>query len=162
MNTKTRSNPLRRFVTVLTISIILPLIALAPAYFTSVVLTNQTAQIDESALHTAAIDVSDIDENGTVMYTVSPHEGFQSDSDSDFTAPADILINADLIKVIISDDEIVDECSFTLHLSEDDRYDPKTGEFTGYLRFTKANTAPEAGSDFEYLEDCGIYLTYSE
>ncbi len=164
---------LRRFAAVLVVIAALTVVALAPALLASQLITpyggksTATGHID----HAATIDVTDIDENGTVMYTVSPPEGFRTDSRTDFKVPSDILNDADLIRVTVSDDdnthtnlesETQKDCNFTLHLSKDDHYDAKTGSFTGYLRITDEETAKLEGSNFERLGHCGLYVTYAD
>ena len=168
MNLNIENRPMRRFSIVLSVAIALPVIAFAPAFVASLFVTDQTIETTDK---TAEIDVTDIDENGTVMYTVSPPEGFRTDSRTDFKVPSDILNDADLIRVTVSDDdnthtnlesETQKDCNFTLHLSKDDHYDAKTGSFTGYLRITDEETAKLEGSDFERLGHCGLYVTYAD
>ncbi len=171
MYSTSQSSPSRRLFKVLVTAAALPLIALAPALLVSLVLTQGAVDHFEPIGHATTIDVTDIDENGTVMYTVSPPEGFRNEPDIDFTVPADVLKDSDLIRITVSDDdnslsffesENQEDCSFTLHLSDDDRYDAKTGTYTGYLRVTDEETARFAGSDIERLETCGLYVIYTD
>ena len=171
MKYTSKSPEFRRFVSVLTVIAALMVAALTPALVVSLVLTQDAGQQIELSEHAATIDVSDIDPQATVMYTVSPPDGVPHDSDVDFTVPADILKDADLIKVTVRDSDNIhsffesqtrDDCSFTLHLSDDDRYGAQTDTFTGYLRITDEETARMAGSDVEEFQNCGLYVIYAD
>lgn len=172
MKSTSKSPKFRRSASVLAVIAALMVAALTPALVVSLVLTQDGGQQIELSEHTATIDVSDIDTQATVMYTVSPPDGVPHDSDVDFTVPADILKDADLIKVTVRDSDNIhsffeaqtrDDCSFTLHLSDDDRYGAqKTDTFTGYLRITDEETARMAGSDIEEFQNCGLYVIYAD
>jgi hypothetical protein len=166
-----RNQPLRRFANVLMISIALPIVALAPAYIASQLLTDHVV---ETADDTATIDITDIDQNGTVMYTVSPSNNDRRTSDTDFKIPRSHLPDSDMIRVTIEDrgtvrvdgdstswidHELADECSFTLHLSSDDPYDDQSDTFTGYIRVADEDTFLMTGSDLDQRENCGLYLS---
>lgn len=168
MKSTSKTPKLRRFAAVLAVIAALMVTALTPALVISLVLTQDAGQQIE---HAATIDVTDVDSQATVMYTVSPSDGVPHDSDVDFTIPADILKDADLIKVTVSDDDNIhsffesqtrDDCRFTLHLSDDDRYGAQTDTFTGYLRITDEETARMAGSDVEEFQNCGLYVIYAD
>ncbi len=171
MKSTSKTPKLRRFAAVLAVIAALMVTALTPALVVSLVLTQDAGQQIEQSEHAATIDVTDVDSQATVMYTVSPSDGVPHDSDVDFTIPTDILKDADLIKVTVSDDDNIhsffesqtrDDCSFTLHLSDDDRYSAQTRHFTGYLRITDEETARMAGSDVEEFQNCGLYVIYAD
>ena len=162
---------LHRFAAVLAVIAVLMVAALTPVLVVSLMFTQHTVDQLEPAEHATTIDVTDIDENGTVMYTVSPPEGLRSDSGTDLVVPAEVLKDADLIQITVSDDdnshsffesETQDDCSFTLHLRGDDHYDTETDTFTGYLRVTDEETAGFEGSDIEGKENCGLYVIYAD
>ena len=170
MKSSSNTPALRRFTAVLAVIAALMVAALTPALVVSLLLTQDTVNQTEPTEQAANIDVTDIDENGTVMYTVSPPEGFRSESDTDFPIPADVLKDPDFIRITVSDDdnshnffesETRDDCSFTLHLRDDDRYDAKTGTYTGYLRVTDEETSKLERSDIESQENCGLYIIYA-
>ena len=165
------NRPLLRAIKVVAAVFALAIIALAPAFVASVMLTDQTVEPEKPIENAAAIDVTDIDRDGTVMYTVSPSEGFRSDSVTDFALPLDVLKDADIIRITVSDDdnthsffesEMQDDCSFTLHLSDDDRFDAESDTFTGYIRVTDEAITDSASADFEHHEDCGLYVIYTD
>ncbi len=162
---------LLRVLKIFTAIIALPIFALAPAYLASLMLIDQTVEPDEPSEQAATIDIMDIDRDGTVMYTVSQAEDFRSDPFTDFTLTPDVLKDADIIRITVSDDdnthsffesEMQNDCSFTLHLSDDDRFDADSDTFTGYLRVTGEAITDYAGTDFEQREDCGLYVIYTD
>ena len=147
--------------------VILPIFALAPVYVASVMLTDR--QVDpngSSEIFNKHVDVADIDENGTVMYTVSPHDGHRTNTGLDFTVPSDLLKDSDLIRVTVSSDdgehsffdaETNEDCHFTLHLTDAQFDATKTETFTGYLRMTEEEFV---GDDRKHPEYCGLYLSF--
>ena len=65
-----------------------------------------------------------------------------------------MLKDADLIRITVSDvddslgvfeSKTQGDCSFTLHLHDDDRYDTKTGTYTGYIRLTDEEISQISG-----------------
>ena len=168
MKPETQKRPLLRLIKVFTAVIALPLVALAPALLASLVFTDRIVEVDESTEQVAAIDVTDIAPEGTVMYTVSSLDSYRGTSGSNMPTPRSILEDADLIKVTIQDDDghgswlgqdSEDDCTFTLHLSPDDPFDDQTDTFTGYIRVTEDDFF--AYSDPEQQENCGLYLIYT-
>ncbi len=168
---------LLRILKISTSIIALPIFALAPAYLASVMLTIQPIELDESTEQATSIDVNDIDENGTVMYTVSPLDR-NNDTDVDFAMPADIadiLQDSDLIKITITDagtestshgfvdSKVEHECSFTLHLLSDDPHNArKTDSYSGYIRIKDDGNFTATYSSSEQPENCGFYMTDAE
>ena len=177
MKPETEKRLLPRLVKLSVAIVALPIIALAPAYLASVMLTDHTVELYESTEQATNIDVNDIDENGTVMYTVSPMDR-NNDTDTDFTLPADIvdkLRDADLIKITITDEgtestsdgfvgpKVDNECSFTLNLQSVDGHDARrTGTYTGYLRIEDDGNFTATYSRFQQPENCGLYVTYAD
>ena len=131
---------LLRVLKISTAIIALPIIALAPVYVASVILTDQVVETSEPTGHAANINIADIDRNGTVMYAVSPsysQPGFETES------LTEALLGSDLITVTFQDSdssryqvnhETDEECGLTLQLSSDDRYDADTKTYVGYIR----------------------------
>lgn len=131
---------LRRFTAVLAVIAALIVAALTPSLVVSLVLTQDTVDQVKPTEQATTIDVSDIDENGTVMYAVSPsyrQPGFEAES------LTEALRGSDLIKVTFQDSdsswyqvnhETDEECGLTLQLSSDDRYDVDTKTYVGYIR----------------------------
>ena len=157
-------NPtLVRLVAVIGAMVALPIVALAPALLASLSLTHELAETDEESGYAAKIDVTDIDQNGTVMYTVSPPKGAPTDPKIDFPS---ILEDSDIIRLTITDrgterrfsDELTEyECNFTLYLGDDDKWDEKTGAYTGYLRIRDDEIRDPA---WNHDSRCGIVITY--
>ena len=142
-------------------------IALAPAFLASILLTQRTVEHDEANGSAATIDVTDIDQNGTVMYTVSPPQ--DAPADFEFDIPSGLVEDADLIRLTISDkssdsglpeDLTADECKFTFYLSDSDEYDEKTSTYIGYLRIND----DELGPHYFHPDDdgCSIVITYTD
>ena len=153
--------PLRRLAAILATLVVLPIIVLAPAFLASLLLPQHTVVQTQPTEQAAIIDITDIDKNGTVMYTLNPPEGLRNDATA-----VDALNGADLIKVTVRahgnslsafESGSRDDCSFTLHVRDDDPYHATTGKFAGYLKLTDGETAHLDESDFESLETCGLY-----
>ena len=168
MHLPSQSSPSHRLFKVLAVAIALPLIALVPAFLASQLLIQDTVEVIEPAEQAVTIDVTDIDPEGTVMYNISPPNGERDTSDNHITIPHSLIGGSDLIKVTIqdgvtssywSDSELSNECSFTLFLRSDDRYDDETDSFTGYLKVTDEDAVLTPGSGLEQLENCGLYLS---
>ena len=170
MNTPSKSSPSRRLFRVIAITIALPLIALVPAFLASSAADTRYGRPNRSWPNTPpTIDVTDIDPEGTVMYTVSPPNGDSESPDSHLAVPRSLLDDADMLHITIRDDDDPDSwlgqdsegnCNFTLHFDSDDPYDEKTETFTGYIRVTDEET--KAYDNLNQREDCGIYLTFTE
>jgi len=178
MNPKTNRSLLRA-IRVFAAMVALPIIALAPVYVASVTLTDQAVEIDEPIQQAATNDVTDIDRNGTVMYTVSPSRYTQAPK-FETESPLAIMRGSDLIKVTVIDrgterssspqDHQTDyECELNLHLTSSDRYAPKTktynktNTYVGYLRIDDEDVSTfylrEPSSDRAI---CSFILTESE
>lgn len=160
------SPPIRRFAVVLAVIAALMVVALAPVLLTSLILTDQTVDLGESAEHAATIDVADIDENGTVMYTIRPPVGYSTPTNNDVPSPHSLLADADLIKVTIQDDDDLgsslghdseDDCNFTFYLRSDDLYDDQSETFTGFIKLEDDEFW--ARSDQDRLDECGIIIS---
>ncbi|MXX93655.1 MAG: hypothetical protein F4Y63_09470 [Chloroflexi bacterium] len=131
---------LRRFTAVLAVIAALIVTALTPSLVVSLVLTQDTVDQVKPTEQAKTIDVTDIDENGTVMYAVSSsyrQPGFETES------LTEALRGSDLIKVTFQDSDSSSHpvnqganegCGLTLHLSSDDRYDAGTKTYVGYIR----------------------------
>ena len=139
---------------------------IAPVLIISLVLTQDPVEQIVPAENAATIDVTDIDQNGTVMYTVSPTDADVGFPNTDFTIPQSVLHDADILKITIQDDEDLGkwlgdgsevDCSFTLHLSDDDAFDNQSESFTGYIRVS--DDYLDAQSDAWDSEECGFYLS---
>ena len=168
MKPETQKRPLLRLIKVFTSIIALPLVALAPALVASLILTDRTVELDDSTEQVTTIDVTDIDPEGTVMYTVSPLNSYRGTSDSNMPTPRSLFEDADLIRVTIQDDDgpgswlghdSEGDCSFSLHISPDDPFDDQTNIFTGYIRVAEDDFF--AHSDPEQQENCGLYAIYA-
>ena len=166
MNTPSHSSPSRRLFNVLAAAIALPLIALVPAFLASSWITHEAIEPDDPSEHAAAIDVTDIDREGAVVYTIKPRTSDTGPTDANFSTPHSVLKNSDLIILTIQDDEdpgewlgdgAEDDCSFTLHLSDDDTFDNQSETFTGYIRVTDDDFT--AQTDSLESENCGFYLS---
>ena len=166
MKTILNNAPIRRFAAVLTVMGAITVAALAPALIISLVHTQDTVNQIEPSEPAATIDITDIDQNGTVMYAIVPLADDSAPTDSSFSTPRALLKNSDLIKITIQDDEdpgkwlgdgAEDDCSFTLHLSDDDTFDNQSETFTGYIRVTDDNF--NAQTDSLESENCGFYLS---
>ena len=158
---------LRRFAAVLVVIAALTVVALAPALLASQLITQDggestaTGHID----HAASIDVTDVDQDGTVMYTVSPPQDWPADLEFDF--PTGLLEDSDVIRLTISDqvshpglskDSVEEECEFTLYFSDSDKHDEKTGTYTGYLRIRDDEMGPYVSHSND--PKCGFVITY--
>lgn len=162
MKTTSSNTPLRRLAAILATTVILTLIALSPAYIASIVLQDQLVEPSESTEQVATINVTDIDRNGTVMYsyTVSPsytQPGFETES------LMATIRGSDLIKVTVQDSdsssyrvnhEASEECGLTLTLSSNDRYDANTDTYVGYVRVE--DEGDETGDTRTGLINCTI------
>ena len=160
MKTTSSITPLRRLYAIIATMVMLTLIALSPAYIASMVLQDRFVEPIESTEQVTTIDVTDIDRNGTVMYTVSPsytQPGFETES------LMATLRGSDLIKVTVHDsdsssyrvnNEASEECGLTLTLSSNDRYDADSKTFVGYVRVE--DEGDETGSTRTDLIDCAI------
>lgn len=166
MHLTSKSTPTDRLLKVLVATATVTLIAIAPALLASLFVHQDTANQTEPVEHAAAIDVTDIDQNGTVMYTIVPFADDSAPTDSSLSTPHALLKNSDLIKITIEDDEdpskwlgdgAEDDCSFTLHLSDDDTFDNQSETFTGYIRVT--DDYLDAQSESLEAEKCGFYLS---
>ena len=179
MHLPSQSSPSRRLFKVLAVAIALPLIALVPAFLASQLLIQDTVQPDEPTEQTTTIDVTDIDPEGTVMYTVSPSDGDGGDSDIDIIVPADmvdVLQNGDMIKMTVIDQgtdygfsssvdsEMEEGCRVTLNLSSDYRFGHRTGTYSGYIRIKDDDTFTSTYTydDLEQRENCGLRLIYAD
>ena len=161
----------------------LTVVALAPALLASQLITpdggksTATGHID----HAASIDVTDVDQDGTVMYKVSPPGGDRGNSDIEFTVSsdfADILQDGDMIKMTVIDQgtdkrtdsnsysfvdpQIEDGCRITLNLRSDDRFGRPTGTYSGYLRIKDDDSFTATYADHEQQENCGLYFIYAD
>ena len=169
MNNPSQSSPSRRFFRVLAVAIALPLIALVPAFLASSLLTHDVIDQFEPIEQAAAIDVTDIDPEGTVRYNVSPPIGDSALPDSYTNIPRSLLEDADMLHITIQDDDDLGrwlghdsegDCSFTLHLRSDDPYDDQSDTFTGYISVTDDDFY--AYSDPEQQKNCGLYVIYAD
>ncbi len=172
MNNPSQSSPSRRLFRVIAVAIALPLIALVPAFLASSMITQDATEPDDHIEQSVTIDVTDIDPEGTVMYTVIPPIDHPGSPDA-YTIKRDAMQRALLedptsLHITIEDDEdparwlgpdSEDICTFTLHLSSDDPYDDQSDTFTGYIRVTDDQTM--AHDDLSQQEDCGLYITYT-
>ena len=172
--------PLRRFAAVLVVIAALAVVALAPALLASQLITpdwgksTATGHID----HAATTDVTNIDPEATVMYTVSPSDG---DSDIEIIVSADmvdVLQDGDMIKMTVIDQgtdkrtdsnsysfvdpQIEDGCRITLNLRSDDRFGRPTGTYSGYLRIKDDDSFTATYADHEQQENCGLYFIYAD
>ena len=175
MHVTSKSTPTDRLLRVLVATATVTLIAIAPALLASLFVHQDTANQTEPMEHAAAIDVTDIDQNGTVMYTASPSDSDRSDASIDFILPSDIgniMHDGDLIKVTIEDrgteltsdsfvdPEFEDGCVFTLRFSDEYRNDEPTETITGYVRTADVDTyvATYSADTKQQLNLCGIYF----
>ena len=168
MKTIPSSTLLHRLASVLAMLVALPVVALAPALLVSLILIDQTVDVDESTEQATTIDITDIDPEGTVMYTIRSPMGHSTPPNNDIPNPHSFLADADLIIVSIQDDDgpssrldqdSEDGCTFTLHISSDDSFDDQTDTFTGFIRITEDDFF--AHSDREKLENCDLYSIYA-
>ncbi len=176
MKTILNNSPIRRFAAVLTVMGAITVAALVPALVVSLVLTQNPVDQTEPAENAATIDVTDIDQNGTVMYTASPSDSDRGDASIDFILPLDIgniMDDGDLIKVTIEDrgtestsDSFVDPeleggCVFTLVISSEYGNDAPIDTVTGFARTMDDDTfvATYSANTKQQMEHCGFYFT---
>ena len=166
MHLTSKSTPTDRLLRVLVATATVTLLAIAPALLASLFVHQDTVNQIEPSEPAATIDVTDIDQNGTVMYTIIPFADDSAPTDSSLSTPHALLKNSDLIKITIEDDEdpskwlgdgAEDDCRFTLRLSDDDMFDNQSETFTGYIRVT--DDYLDAQSEALESEKCGFYLS---
>ena len=71
MNPEAPNSPLKRLAKALTAVVAVSIVALAPAIGASMIVTDQSVELDEPTESVATIDITDIDQNATVMYASS-------------------------------------------------------------------------------------------
>lgn len=170
MNKPSRFDITRRLFKVAVTTIGVTIIALAPAFLASMVLTQDAAESNEASDYATTLNVTDINQNDTVMYTVSPsHRSFEDAPGIATDVGAELLRDADLIKVTIYDEDLStgwigsdpdNECKFTLHFSDDDKQDRKFGTYTGYLRIR--DDGLQAHHSMDHDSRCGFVITYAD
>ena len=140
MNTPSHSSPSRRLFNVLAAAIALPLIALVPAFLASSWITHEA--IDQIEPTQLAVTLNDtvIDTDPSTPESIDPQRR---------------ILDSDLIHITISGTDSAlhsgqdGDCTFTLHIDDDDLLDDEPETFTGHLRVS----ADDLGVCTMYFDD---------